>query len=116
MTIELSANFVSRDAADLALMRLRQGGLAFSVMDIRPVSGRTSPEAGSSARALGHANNLLALNQQSITLDLPQYLAENSISGHRGGEIMILKIRSEYLSKAKELLTGCGGKDIRLLA
>jgi hypothetical protein len=46
-----------------------------------------------------------------FTTGLNSYQMENSL-GHRGGEIMTLKVRAEHLDKAREILRNSNAKDI----
>lgn len=46
MTVQLSARFDSRDAADLAVARLRRSGIIFDIADISKISGDLPSDSG----------------------------------------------------------------------
>ena len=115
MTLQLSVNYENRDAADLALMHLRQGGVAFSVLDITSVRGGGSGSGGGQFSMPAHANSTLALCQADAPA-MPGVQPDSMEAGHRGGEAMRLKVRAEHLIRAKDILTGCGGKNVRVIS
>ena len=119
MTVKLSANYINRDAADFALMRLRQGGIAFSVTDIVSLSGRNGESNLNWHSPLIQSNNLMSMSSMGglpLTSGQEFITAESIVPGHKRGEQLLIKVRTEYLSKAREILTGCGGKDVQIQA
>ena len=113
MTVQLSSRFESRDMLELALMRLRQSGIAFSVSNIASTPGK----GGVTDETTGFFTSYLASNQLGIAgCGFPGVFEEEWRDlAHAAGEVLTIKLRAEHLELAKEILLSANSKDVKVV-
>ena len=113
MTAQLTARFDSRDAADLALMRLRRSGVPFTV------GGLTVGGAGAGAAIEAFSPYPVTMTNQLGAMDpaIPHLGARALMArtgGTEGGSALLqLRLPAEALPRAREIIRTALGRDIR---
>ena len=115
MNAQLSSNFESRDLADLAVTRLRRAGIAFSVSR---VTKETRPAHGSSAMDIAadaQLQNLMGIDVGAgiFTPVLP-FHGYTPGRGSAENTKLSIKVRSDQLDRARDILRSSNGTDIRI--
>ena len=115
MNAQLSSSFESQDLADLAVMRLRRTGIAFSVSR---VVKETPPTHGSSEMDI--AANAMLQNLMSVdagagifTPVIPFHGYTPTV-GSTESTVLSIKVRSEQLDRARDILRSSNGTHIRI--
>lgn len=118
MTSQLTARFESRDAAELAISRLRRSGMTFSVAKLTPAVKSSGNDLAESM-----VNVVFPYNQASIS---PLGATNGGMYPHMGmrammkgdpersgGAVLRIRVGDSSLERAREILRSSHGTEIR---
>ena len=116
MNAQLSSRFESRDMADLAVMRLRRSGIAFSVSRVALENhiGHGTAATATILPNFGMENSLGIDTGVGTFAPLTQFHGYTAERGSSENTVLSIKVRSDQLNRARDILRSSNGSDIRI--
>lgn len=114
MTVSISSRFKDCDTAKQALSRLSQRNIAYSVSVLSQTSRQQSSFLTDTTSSMESVlSNYIVTTP--LGMPMPYFVENNSLSHSRTSALLKIKVRSEYLDHAKQILQDAGGKDIQVI-